>query len=106
MISEDDYNPSLLNFSPSDKSSDFVRECSQQSFYNTLENPSEFCRDSVFSLTVDYNDGGLNCNCSGAGTIGGGDAICEVSRKNGGEIIIDRVFHVPGFLYFWEMRNV
>nr|CAB3263372.1 laminin subunit alpha-5 [Phallusia mammillata] len=78
-IPEEIYDQSLLDLAPIDKSTDFILMCStdgQQSFYNTIENPSEFCRDSIFSLTVDYNDGGLECNCSGAGTVGGGDAVC------------------------------
>nr|XP_026696566.1 laminin subunit alpha-5 isoform X4 [Ciona intestinalis] len=79
-VPEADYNPKLLNLSPTDKSSDFIRKCGtdgQQSFYGTLENPSEFCQESIFSLTVNHNAGALPCNCSGAGTVGGGDAACE-----------------------------
>uniref|UniRef100_H2ZQD0 Laminin subunit alpha n=1 Tax=Ciona savignyi TaxID=51511 RepID=H2ZQD0_CIOSA len=79
-VPEADYNPSLLDLSPSDKSTDFIRKCStdgQQSFYGTLTNPSEFCQESIFSLTVNHNAGALPCNCSGAGTVGGGDATCE-----------------------------
>ncbi|XP_076800337.1 laminin subunit alpha-5-like isoform X2 [Clavelina lepadiformis] len=79
-VPEAEYNPKLLDLEPIDKSSDFIEQCatdSQKSFYDTVHAPTEFCQESVFSLTVDYNDGALECNCSGAGTVGGADAVCN-----------------------------
>lgn len=80
-VPEDLYRPSSLSIAPEDISSQFLRKCSQDSFYKTLENPSDFCQKSVMSLTVNHNNGALKCDCSRQGSVGGRNAICEVKTR-------------------------
>ncbi|XP_014673412.1 PREDICTED: laminin subunit alpha-like [Priapulus caudatus] len=65
-----------------DKASDFIQECAKDHFY---VDPSRqgFCRDAVFSLTTEYNNGALQCGCNIDGSLSfqceefGGRCICK-----------------------------
>ena len=45
-------------------SDDFIAECGRYAFEISSQNSSDFCRRSVFSLTVDYNGAAFPCKCS------------------------------------------
>ncbi|XP_064409675.1 laminin subunit alpha-3 isoform X2 [Latimeria chalumnae] len=67
IVPADSYNPDLLNEKPLDKSSDFINNCGENSFYIDLVTSSKFCKDSARSLVAFYNNGALPCNCHDAG---------------------------------------
>lgn len=50
-----------------DQTKEFIKKCGNNHFHINITNEG-FCRDSVFSLTADYNNGGLPCNCDVEGT--------------------------------------
>jgi laminin alpha 3/5 len=51
-----------LEQSPLDETRKFIAECGKNHFHLKL-NATGFCRDAVFSLTSDYNNGALPCQC-------------------------------------------
>ncbi|XP_071954463.1 laminin subunit alpha-like [Antedon mediterranea] len=67
-IPEDRYSEALLKASPQDRTGDFIIECGSQNFYIS-PSTTGFCRDSVFSLTTDYNNGALSCDCNIDGSL-------------------------------------
>ncbi|XP_039265221.2 laminin subunit alpha-5-like isoform X2 [Styela clava] len=79
-IPEESYNADQLDLKPVDHSRKFFDECygvGTEGLIDSATTPTDFCRKAVFSLTMDFNDGALPCDCSGAGTVGGGDVDCE-----------------------------
>ena len=70
-VSEDS-NPTndvtpLLSAKPIDLSNEFKLQCSGM-FYDVKSNSSEFCLNSVFSLSSIFNNGALTCDCDGQGS--------------------------------------
>lgn len=63
----DRLTPSVLQEEQFDQTKEFIQQCGQDHFHIQL-NATKFCRDSVFSLTADYNQGTLPCNCDYQGS--------------------------------------
>ncbi|CAJ0584396.1 unnamed protein product, partial [Mesorhabditis spiculigera] len=61
-----DYNDNLMKLQPIDLSSEFVEQCKENIFKNA--NASDFCRDKIFTLTTDFNQAALSCDCMAAGS--------------------------------------
>ncbi|XP_015117099.1 laminin subunit alpha [Diachasma alloeum] len=67
IIPAEQYDEKVLKKIQFDQTKEFLKRCGNNHFYiNTTE--EGFCRDSIFSLTADYNSGALNCGCSLEGT--------------------------------------
>lgn len=67
LVPADVYKDSLLHEGNYDQTKEFIQRCGQDHFYIPL-NASDFCKNSVFSLTTSYNDGALQCNCDYIGS--------------------------------------
>lgn len=82
LIREDQFDESLLGPLPLDKAVDFIKQCGQNSFHMTA-NTSELCKEAVFSLTSEYNNGALPCQCNIDGSLSfecerfGGQCACK-----------------------------
>nr|KAG5701572.1 hypothetical protein BaRGS_024822 [Batillaria attramentaria] len=61
------YTPFDLELQPIDKSGDFLTNCVNEGF--ELSNDSEFCKDSVFTLTTEFNKGAVQCDCNVDGSL-------------------------------------
>ncbi|XP_071119471.1 laminin subunit alpha-like [Haliotis cracherodii] len=61
------YNMRNLDLHPIDKSGDFLTECVNDGF--ELRSNSKFCRESVFTLTSEFNNGALQCDCNIDGSL-------------------------------------
>ncbi|CAD5215290.1 unnamed protein product [Bursaphelenchus okinawaensis] len=68
------YTPDLLKHQPLDMTSDFFKYCSDEHFKNHPSNVSDYCRQQVFSLTSEFNNGALPCECNPKGAT---DFCCE-----------------------------
>ncbi|XP_023237076.1 laminin subunit alpha-like [Centruroides sculpturatus] len=66
-IPSSQYDESLLHPLPQDKAGKFITNCGQNNFYITPD-ASEYCRESTFSLTSEYNNGALQCKCDTDGS--------------------------------------
>ncbi|XP_031783644.1 laminin subunit alpha [Nasonia vitripennis] len=67
VIPADLYSDEYLKKLPFDQTEEFIKKCGSNHFYiNKTE--EGFCRDSVFSLTTNYNSGALPCSCDIDGT--------------------------------------
>ncbi|KAL7292410.1 hypothetical protein TKK_0013999 [Trichogramma kaykai] len=82
VIPADLYSDEYLRKKQFDQTKEFIKRCGNNNFHiNTTE--EGFCRDSVFSLTANFNDGALSCNCDIDGTISfecekfGGQCPCK-----------------------------
>ncbi|XP_013408769.1 laminin subunit alpha isoform X2 [Lingula anatina] len=64
------YDTQVLQPQPIDKAGEFLLECAGDNFNISPDSPSvkPFCRRALFSLTTDYNNGGLQCNCNSDGS--------------------------------------
>lgn len=51
-----------------DQTKEFIKKCGTNHFYINITDDG-FCRDSIFSLTADYNNGAQPCNCDIEGTL-------------------------------------
>lgn len=67
------FDDSVLEVRPIDKSAEFISQCASNNFYIDPQ-VTGFCRDGVFSLTTDYNNGALSCDCNNEGST---SFICE-----------------------------
>ncbi|KAJ8272625.1 hypothetical protein GJAV_G00091440 [Gymnothorax javanicus] len=82
VIPDENYSPEQLKEKPLGKSSDFINQCGENSFYIDSSS-SQFCRDSAKSLVAAYNDGALPCGCDASGSTGptcdpiGGQCTCR-----------------------------
>lgn len=63
------FTDSVLRHLPLDKSPEFIELCSRDNFANKPGNTSEYCRDSIFSLTADFNTAALPCDCAPQGSV-------------------------------------
>ncbi|XP_066588247.1 laminin subunit alpha [Prorops nasuta] len=67
VIPADHFNEKILKKVQFDQTKEFIKKCGTNHFYiNVTE--AGFCRDSVFSLTADYNNGALACHCDREGS--------------------------------------
>ncbi|KAJ9580421.1 hypothetical protein L9F63_024397, partial [Diploptera punctata] len=82
VIPAERYSENVLAEEPVDHTGTFIKECGQNHFF--VNNFTEgFCRDAVFSLTSDYNNGALPCQCDFDGSLSfecekfGGQCQCK-----------------------------
>lgn len=61
------FSPSDLNPQPIDNSAHFLKWCVGPGF--VLVNDTEFCQSGVYTLTTDFNNGGLACGCDTDGSL-------------------------------------
>lgn len=67
IVPAEQFSDDLLQEELFDQTQEFIRNCGSDHFHIQL-NASEFCKESVFSLTADYNNGALPCNCDFGGS--------------------------------------
>ncbi|XP_033329969.2 laminin subunit alpha [Megalopta genalis] len=82
VIPSEQYSEKVLKKIQFDQTKEFIKKCGYNHFYiNKTE--EGFCRDSIFSLTANYNNRALPCNCDINGTISfecekfGGQCPCK-----------------------------
>lgn len=89
VIPADQYTSQLLHEENFDQTGEFISTCGHNHFYID-ESTEGFCRDAVFSLTADYNNGALSCQCDYDGSLSfecerfGGQCQCKpnvIGRK-------------------------
>lgn len=89
VIPADQYSTYLLNEENFDQTGEFISTCGSNHFYIN-ESTEGFCKESVFSLTSDYNNGALACQCDYDGSLSfeceqfGGQCQCKpnvIGRK-------------------------
>lgn len=68
VIPADQFNEKLLNKIQFDQTEEFIKKCGNNHFFIDVNNEQGFCKDSVFSLTTDYNNGALHCHCNVEGS--------------------------------------
>ncbi|KAH0550044.1 laminin subunit alpha [Cotesia glomerata] len=67
IIPAEQYDDKVLKKIQFDQTKEFIQRCGNNHFHiNTIDDG--FCRDSIFSLTANYNNGALPCHCSAHGT--------------------------------------
>ena len=59
--------PELYQSQPMKLSDEFADICSKN-FYEINEKSTEFCKKAVFTLTSDFNNGALSCECDERGS--------------------------------------
>ncbi|XP_014485447.1 PREDICTED: laminin subunit alpha isoform X2 [Dinoponera quadriceps] len=62
VIPADQYNEKILGKLRFDQTKEFIKRCGNNHFHINVTEDG-FCRDSSFSLTTNYNNGALPCNC-------------------------------------------
>lgn len=67
IIPAEQYNPKVLKKIQFDQTKEFIKRCGNNHFHLNVTEKG-FCRDSVFSLTTDYNNGALDCHCVAEGS--------------------------------------
>ncbi|XP_015602424.1 laminin subunit alpha [Cephus cinctus] len=67
VIPTDQYGDKLLKKIQFDQTKEFIKKCGNNHFHINVIDES-FCRDSIFSLTTNYNNGALPCQCDIEGT--------------------------------------
>ncbi|KAG8193252.1 hypothetical protein JTE90_005598 [Oedothorax gibbosus] len=63
-----EFHENLLSPLPEDKAGKFIKECTKNSFMLDSD-VTGFCREAVFSLTSEYNNGALPCKCDTDGSL-------------------------------------
>ncbi|XP_054924474.1 laminin subunit alpha isoform X2 [Dermacentor andersoni] len=82
LIREDQFDKSMLQPLPLDKAVEFIKQCGQNSLYVNTDT-SDFCKEAVFSVTAEYNNGALPCQCNIDGSLSfecerfGGQCQCK-----------------------------
>lgn len=67
VIPADLYNEKILSKMQFDQTKEFIKRCGNNHFRINITEDG-FCRDSSFSLTTNYNNGALPCNCDVEGS--------------------------------------
>lgn len=67
VIPADQYNEKILDKLQFDQTKEFIKRCGSNHFHINITEDG-FCRDSSFSLTANYNNGALPCNCDSEGS--------------------------------------
>lgn len=89
LIPREQYTKSLLTEDIFDQTKEFISQCGHDHFHIST-NSTGFCKDSVFSLTADYNNRALPCQCDFQGSFSfecekfGGQCECKpniIGRK-------------------------
>lgn len=78
VIRGDDYNPQSEEMLLQDRAGEFVESCTGDAFHID-RNSSEFCRKSVFSISVHHNNQALFCKCN---TTGSTHHECKLSYQS------------------------
>ena len=73
LIPKASYNPRVTLLQAWEKPAEFINKCGRNHF-KVNSNPSQFCFDSVFALTMHFNQGPLSCRCNREGSNG---AYCQ-----------------------------
>ena len=60
-------SPDIYKAKPLKLSQDFTEQCAGNSYY-IKPDATGFCRDSVFSLATEFNNGALPCGCHNEGS--------------------------------------
>lgn len=82
VIPADQFSEAILEEEALDQTSVFISQCGNNHF-DISTNTTGFCRDAVFSLTTQYYDGALKCECNYAGSLSfeceqfGGQCQCK-----------------------------
>ncbi|XP_059144333.1 laminin subunit alpha-like [Physella acuta] len=66
IVPQDQYKYDVLDVQPIDKSGEFLNLCVDEGFQ--LRSDEEFCKDGAFTLTTNFNNGALDCNCNPDGS--------------------------------------
>ncbi|KAJ8032912.1 Laminin subunit alpha [Holothuria leucospilota] len=66
-IPEDQFNDDILKEIPFDRAGDFITYCAHDDFFINMEAP-DICKNSVFSISTDFNNGAFSCNCDPSGS--------------------------------------
>ncbi|XP_055884413.1 laminin subunit alpha-like isoform X2 [Biomphalaria glabrata] len=66
IVPVDQYNPDFLDVLPVDKSAEFLKKCVDDGFQ--LKEGDKFCQEGAFTLTTNFNNGALDCNCNSEGS--------------------------------------
>ena len=89
LIPEDKFTPEVLEAGAKSLSKMFIKDCGKDSFF-VKPNAQPFCKESIFSLTSDFNDGAWPCECHPRGSFSeqckvfGGQCPCRpnvIGRK-------------------------
>ncbi|XP_047345121.1 laminin subunit alpha isoform X1 [Vespa velutina] len=67
VVPADQYNSKILTKIQFDQTKEFLKKCGNNHFYVNVTEEG-FCKDSIFSLTANYNNHALPCNCDIYGT--------------------------------------
>lgn len=68
VVPREQYNEKILKKIQFDQTKEFIKKCGYNHFHINITEEG-FCRDSIFSLTANYNNRALPCNCDIDGTI-------------------------------------
>ncbi|KAK7100839.1 laminin subunit alpha-like isoform X2 [Littorina saxatilis] len=67
IVPSERYTPFDLVLQPIDRSGDFLTQCVDEGF--RLKSDEEFCKDSTFTLTTEFNKGAVQCDCNVDGSL-------------------------------------
>ncbi|XP_076046327.1 laminin subunit alpha isoform X4 [Oratosquilla oratoria] len=82
VISAQQFSEKILHELPRDRTAEFVTQCGQN-HYHIDKRTTNLCKDAAFSLSMDYNNGALSCNCDFLGSVSfecemfGGQCPCK-----------------------------
>ncbi|XP_046389625.1 laminin subunit alpha [Ischnura elegans] len=89
VIPSDQFTENILYEEHLDQTGRFLKQCAKNEFHMDRKT-SDFCREAVFSITSDYNNGALPCHCDIEGSLSfecekfGGQCACKpnvIGRK-------------------------